>query len=62
MKVTDEMIRAACNAYGASQGSSEWDWMRDALEAALRVGRPDQIDDESSGYEPVGLAALQRNR
>ncbi len=35
--VTDNMIRAACNAYGASQGTCEFDWMSDALTAALSI-------------------------
>ncbi len=33
--VTDDMIRRACNAHGASTGACEFDWMRDALTAAL---------------------------
>jgi hypothetical protein len=33
--ITDDMIRAACNAHGGSQGATEWEWMRDALTAAL---------------------------
>jgi len=37
--ITDDMVRAACNAHGASQGACEFDWMRDALTAALAVGQ-----------------------
>lgn len=33
--VTEDMIRRACNAYGTSQGSCEFEWMRAALAAAL---------------------------
>lgn len=33
--ITDEMVRAACNAHGASIGGCEWYWMYDALTAAL---------------------------
>jgi hypothetical protein len=32
--ITDDTIRAACNAYGASLGQTEWEWMKDALAAA----------------------------
>jgi len=35
--ITDDMIRAACNAHGNSSGSCEWEWMRDALAAAERA-------------------------
>lgn len=33
--ILDDMTRAAINAYGSSQGPNEWEWMRDALCAAL---------------------------
>lgn len=35
MTVTDDMIRKAVNAHGSSHGPNEWEWMRDALLAAL---------------------------
>lgn len=38
--ITDDMIRAACNAYGSSQSSCEFEWMREALTAALGKSRP----------------------
>jgi len=37
--VTDDMIRAAVNAHGASRGGCEWEWMRDALIAALSANK-----------------------
>lgn len=36
-QVSDDMIRAAINAHGSSQGPNEWEWMRDALLAALAL-------------------------